>query len=464
MRNGLTALAICVLLGACAGGNSPQVAPGAGEPAPLPALPPVAELPLRQTSVPLGHTRLGAQFELSSSLAQAEGSIAAFTPDFGADLASSAWAIYQLDLSDYTGLPQLQFFWEQAPTTGFWIGLADFTSGRWRFASPADPAQVGLGELDDFIAEDGTVFLALIFCSSEEPRLLALQFGSSADPVPAIHLEETEVLAPQLLTLDASASFSPAGEIVTYRWDIDGEPGFEEETGITPEIIILLDRLPGTYPVAVQIADDQGREAEATIFVTVTGIQFATPPTETFVDNVPEADVDTKWLYNCYAPLPPWDDDNRAFQNVYFLTEAAKLIDLINAERAALSRPALTWDVHLELAAQAHSRHMALLPFFDHVNPYGQDTWGRYALISGLEFGSAAENIFAGSIDAAGTWQQLLDSEDHYDNVVNPDLTHIGMGVYHSLDSPYGTYWTMLMTQWFSDPNAHDWVEPQEIN
>ena len=61
-----------------------------------------------------------------------------------------------------------------------------------------------------------------------------------------------------------------------------------------------------------------------------------------------------------------------------------------------------------------------------------------------VSYGLIAENIAAGSDNAADTFEQWKNSPSHWKSITNPDLTHIGIGVYYDPDSTYGWYWQQL--------------------
>jgi uncharacterized protein YkwD len=53
-----------------------------------------------------------------------------------------------------------------------------------------------------------------------------------------------------------------------------------------------------------------------------------------------------------------------------------------------------------------------------------------------------AENIAAGNDSAAGTFQQWLTSAGHNANMLNPNVSAIGIGRASSGSSDFGAYWT----------------------
>jgi uncharacterized protein YkwD len=454
-----------LLLSACAGSNSTsdQAVFGMTE-AWSAQLPSVGELTERSVSAAGTFVRLGSHFEAGPNRVVADGQTAVFTPQFADSLETAAWAVYRFNLTDYAGEASLQLIWETAPLADCWLAVSDFANSSWELGALSDPAQFDFESLSPYTKPDGTLFVALILCTQTEARLKALRFGPSLAPVAVLSLSPESGSAPLSITMDGGGSFSIGGQIDAFSWDTDGDGSFEEETGGTSTIQILFDRLPATYTLGLRVLDSQGRETEAWTTVTVTGTQFTVPPTEEFVDFAPEADVEYKWQKNCYATLPPWQDENRAFQSVYFLQEANELLSMVNSDRALLSAEPLVWDAHLELAAQAHARHMGMVDFFDYLNPYGQSVYDRLALINVIPWSTAGELITAGYNTAEEAFALFKADEDLYNSLMNPDQSHVGIGVYHAASSIYGTYWeVVLIGGIIGDPQTHDWLEPHEV-
>ncbi|MDE6775783.1 MAG: SCP-like extracellular [Ruminococcus sp.] len=61
-----------------------------------------------------------------------------------------------------------------------------------------------------------------------------------------------------------------------------------------------------------------------------------------------------------------------------------------------------------------------------------------------VKYSVIAENIAAGSDNAVDTFNQWKNSPSHWKSITNPDITHIGIGVYYDPDSTYGWYWQQL--------------------
>jgi stress response protein SCP2 len=118
-----------------------------------------------------------------------------------------------------------------------------------------------------------------------------------------------------------------------------------------------------------------------------------------------------------------------------------EVVAATNVERARHGLPALTVDARLAAAAQAHSDDMVRRDFFSHGNPDGHQVWDR-ALAQGYQYRKVAENIAAGQRSAAEVVQGWMDSPGHRANILDGELTQIGVG--HALGGSYGTTWTQV--------------------
>lgn len=121
------------------------------------------------------------------------------------------------------------------------------------------------------------------------------------------------------------------------------------------------------------------------------------------------------------------------------------VFELVNAEREKNGLDPLKWDIVLEAAADLHSMDMVERDFFSHVSPDGKTMVERIKA-AGEIFGedvtymSFAENIAAGQMDPESVMESWMNSEGHRANILDPDLTHIGVGIAYGGD--YGIYWT----------------------
>ena len=85
-----------------------------------------------------------------------------------------------------------------------------------------------------------------------------------------------------------------------------------------------------------------------------------------------------------------------------------------------------------------------------------------------VPFSFSAENLAAGSSTAIDTFNQWKSSPGHWANILNPEITHMGIGVVYEEGSEYGYYWqqTFVKTDMeFADeyiPTEHEIVPQAE--
>jgi uncharacterized protein YkwD len=115
-----------------------------------------------------------------------------------------------------------------------------------------------------------------------------------------------------------------------------------------------------------------------------------------------------------------------------------QVLALVNAERAAAGCGAVSADPGLAALARAHSEDMRDRDYFDHVNPEGLSPFDR-AERAGMS--ARAENIAYGQPGPADVMAAWMDSSGHRANILNCDLTRLGVGI---ADGNGGPWWTEL--------------------
>ncbi len=124
---------------------------------------------------------------------------------------------------------------------------------------------------------------------------------------------------------------------------------------------------------------------------------------------------------------PPSSDQQTKFED--------QVVDLANVERAEAGCDPLRVDAHLATAAQDHSSDMAERDYFDHTTPEGL-TFAERIVNAGYPT-PGAENIARGQQNAEQVMKSWMDSDGHRANILNCDLTAIGVGLDEN-----GMYWT----------------------
>ncbi len=112
----------------------------------------------------------------------------------------------------------------------------------------------------------------------------------------------------------------------------------------------------------------------------------------------------------------------------------------VNAIRAEAGAPALRPCGALRRSAQQYAMVMASTDAYGHVGQDGSEPWNRMTR-QGYTWRVAAENIAGGQRSVAEVVEDWVASPDHYANLINPALRHVGFGYSADPASTYGSYW-----------------------
>ena len=110
-----------------------------------------------------------------------------------------------------------------------------------------------------------------------------------------------------------------------------------------------------------------------------------------------------------------------ALNGTQYYAQAYKVLDILNAQRAANGRGALTMDSSLMEAAMQRAVEIELL--FEHRRPSGLP-WSS--------MGGSAENIAYGYSDAQHVMTGWTNSKGHYDNMMTGYFTGVGIGCFRA--------------------------------
>ena len=117
-----------------------------------------------------------------------------------------------------------------------------------------------------------------------------------------------------------------------------------------------------------------------------------------------------------------------------------QLVGLINQARSDAQLPPLSVNSQLTAAAQAHSLDMACGDFLSHTGSDGSWIGDRLA-VAGYNTYNYEEIIAIGSPqDAMSQWRN---SQPHWESVLNPMVTEIGVGYAYNAASQFGGYFTV---------------------
>lgn len=121
-------------------------------------------------------------------------------------------------------------------------------------------------------------------------------------------------------------------------------------------------------------------------------------------------------------------------------SDEQKMVDLVNQERVSRGLKPLQVDMDLVKLARMKSQDMVDNNYFSHTSP----TYGSpFQMMKdyGVSYRTAGENL-AGAPNVNTAHTNLMNSDGHRANILNPDYTHIGIGIVKG--SKYGQIYTQL--------------------
>lgn len=141
------------------------------------------------------------------------------------------------------------------------------------------------------------------------------------------------------------------------------------------------------------------------------------------------------------APSPTTQGSQTNANSASLTAEEQQMVTLVNEARAQNNVAPLSVDMELTNCARLKSQDMINNNYFSHNSPtYGSpfDMMKSF----GISYVKAGENI-AGNQAVAAAHNSLMNSPGHRKNILDPDYTHIGLGI--KKGGPYG----MMFTQQF---------------
>ncbi|WP_431893168.1 CAP domain-containing protein [Nonomuraea sp. bgisy101] len=117
-----------------------------------------------------------------------------------------------------------------------------------------------------------------------------------------------------------------------------------------------------------------------------------------------------------------------------------EVVRLTNEARAAGGCRPLAPDTRLRFAAMRHAADMSAKNYFSHASPDDRGAANRMEEAGFSPLGPWGENIARGLPTPADVVKSWLDHPSDNANIMNCDLTHIGVGY-----APAGDYWTLVL-------------------
>ena len=117
----------------------------------------------------------------------------------------------------------------------------------------------------------------------------------------------------------------------------------------------------------------------------------------------------------------------------------ARVFELTNMERINRGIAPLAWNPSLAQAARLHSEDMSENGFMCHMGSDDSSPMDRMERV-GFRFMRAAENVAFGQRTPEQVIEAWMDSDGHRRNILDPNLTEIGVGFYdYSWTQKFGT-------------------------
>lgn len=120
--------------------------------------------------------------------------------------------------------------------------------------------------------------------------------------------------------------------------------------------------------------------------------------------------------------------------------EEAAMLKLVNQERAKAGVAPLDMDADLVQIARLKSQDIITNNYFAHNSPTYGDPFTMMTNM-GIKYVYAGENL-AGNPSLDNAHETLMDSPGHRKNILNPNYTHVGIGIVEG--GPYGKMYTQL--------------------
>ncbi len=140
-----------------------------------------------------------------------------------------------------------------------------------------------------------------------------------------------------------------------------------------------------------------------------------------------------------YEELLPAAEENKKL----YKSEIKKVLEIINSYREDGGLEPLVLDDRLTTIACARAEEIAWSGRHSHYRPNGK-FFSSILKDAGIDKGSAGENIGWGYADAESVCEAWKNSETHYENIMNPEFTKVGLGVAADPDSKGKLCWSQL--------------------
>lgn len=128
-----------------------------------------------------------------------------------------------------------------------------------------------------------------------------------------------------------------------------------------------------------------------------------------------------------------------------------QVLSFINNARSSQGLSPLNLQSQLSSAAYVHSSDMACSDFIGHTGSDASSWYDRVSAQGYANYNSARENIYVGDPNFGGTpegaFNWWMNSQVHRDNILNPNVSDIGIGYVYYTNGSYGGYYTTVFAR-----------------
>ncbi|MEZ5336964.1 MAG: PKD domain-containing protein [bacterium] len=244
----------------------------------VPALDELAGLERNASDLPEDRLRYGAELAAPgmSAFATVDGDYLVMTPDWVRNATPStsdlAWAVYSFPLSGYNVPGTLQLWWDTAlpPAGDYFIGLADFGSGRWRwYNGPQSGQALDFGALSGYYSASDNLYVAVVLTGQGSYGLGQLRIGDNIQPTASFTVDQSSGTVPLTVNFDAGASMDIDGEIVSHEWDFEGDGFAAPVAEHTAQHVYAQ---TGNFLARLRVTDNEGGQRITETVISVSGV------------------------------------------------------------------------------------------------------------------------------------------------------------------------------------------------
>lgn len=167
---------------------------------------------------------------------------------------------------------------------------------------------------------------------------------------------------------------------------------------------------------------------------------YQTPSTKPTVTTPTQPTTPSKQPSTPSTTTPSTPNPSTSTPSTGLAAEESKMVSLVNQARMGQGLAPLSVNSQLTSLARQKSQDMVTNNYFSHTSPtYGSPF--QMMKNAGVTYSTAGENI-AGAQTTESAHQNLMNSEGHRANILNPKFTEIGIGI--ASGSVYGKIFTQM--------------------